>query len=79
MENILAWLPQPLFPVLLEGLGAKEKKKKKTGCGYAVVMATEACRFEPPHPATGEVKEREVPIGIFPICILEGASEPAPR
>lgn len=53
VENILAWLPQPLLPVPVGGgLGAKEKKKKKTGCGYTVVMATEARWFEPPHPAT---------------------------
>lgn len=34
------------------GLGAKKKEKKKTGCGQAVVMATEAHLFKPPHPAT---------------------------
>lgn len=38
MGNILAWLPQPPLPVPVGGLelGAKEKKKKKTGCGYTV-------------------------------------------
>lgn len=30
----------------------EKKEEKKTGCGYAVVMATAARRFEPPHPAT---------------------------
>lgn len=32
--------------------GKKEEEEEKKGCGYAVVMATEARRFEPPHPAT---------------------------
>lgn len=48
-QTSLHGCPSPSCQCLLRGLGAKEKK---TGCGYAVVMATEARRFEPPHPAT---------------------------
>lgn len=52
MLNTLAWLPQ--LQRLLGGMvGCKEKKRrKKTGCGFAVVMATEARYVEPPQPVT---------------------------